>query len=157
MRIRPVRKSWRTRLLGCTPRACRRATFRTPYSRPTALRSRQPPSVPSLTRSDRWLRVAGQPGYHSQMDRPSGKLGAHPQSTGAPICRSAPTVIPCEQPFTQTTGSPSKIVLKREDHLPRSHCNAIEVRPSTVVAEEPNYLTDSIVMIISIIVTTSVA
>lgn len=34
-------------------------------------------------------------------------------------------------------GSSAKIVLKREDHLPRSHCDAIEIRPSTVVAEEP--------------------
>jgi hypothetical protein len=34
-------------------------------------------------------------------------------------------------------GSSAKIVLKREAHLPRSHCDAIELRPSTEVAEEP--------------------
>jgi hypothetical protein len=35
-------------------------------------------------------------------------------------------------------GSSAKIVLKREDYLLRSHCDAISVEPSTVVAEEPS-------------------
>jgi putative transposase len=51
----------------------------------------------------RKLRVAGQPRHHAQMDRPSGELGAHPQSTSDSICRSTPNVTAGGRPFTQTT------------------------------------------------------
>jgi transposase-like protein len=47
--------------------------------------------------------LLGQPRHHPQMDRSSAELGAHPQSTGDPLCRSAPNVTACRRPFTQTT------------------------------------------------------